>query len=116
MRASFGGSHCLLVQLVDRGSYDSSATGDGGGHGAVVVAVEVSAEVEDVLLLVEEVAIELSPDGAGAVDVGALRGAADVGPDVVGMVDEVLEVGCELACEAAVCAGVDVEETNGGAF
>ena len=85
-------------------------------HGEVVVVVEVAAEADVTLLPAEEEATEVLPDGAGAVEVGVLIRAGGVELDVVGVVDEVPDVNGEPACEAPVCDGVDVEETNGGAF
>lgn len=49
-------------------------------------------------------------------EVDMLTRAGGVELDVSGVVDEVVVVAGELVCEAPVCAGVDVEETNGGAF
>jgi len=56
------------------------------------------------------------PGGPTAVEVDMLTRAGGVELDVSGVVDEVVVVAGELVCEAPVCAGVDVEETNGGAF
>ena len=48
--------------------------------------------------------------------VDVLTRAGGVELNVSGVVDEVVVAAGELACEPPVCAGVDVEETNGGAF
>ena len=80
-----------------------------------VPAGVVDVEAEDGFLLAEEVVAEVLPDGPGKGEVDALSTAGDVELDVVGVVDEAPEVGGELVCEVLACAGVEVEETNGGA-
>ena len=82
-------------------------------HGVVVVVVEVAAEADVTLLPAEEVAAEVLSDGAGTVETGTSGTTEDIEFDVVGV--EVPEVDCKLVCEVLDCAGVDVEETNGGA-
>jgi len=80
-----------------------------------VVAWEVSVEAGDALLLAEDVVAELLPDELGTAEVDALATTEDIELDVVGVVEEAAGIGAELVCEVAVCADVDVEETNGGA-